>query len=666
MAVADKKKTKAILRLTELRKILADWAYHYYVDQPVVSDQEYDKSYKEVVTIEEAYPDLVTPDSPTQRVGAIPSDKFVKLAHKYPLLSLDNVFDTEELSKFDQRIRTTLRNNDIEYVVEPKLDGAAVEIVYINGLLATAATRGDGKVGEDITANIKTIRSLPLSVPAAKGTTYRVRGEVIIDHKGFAAVNKQRELAGKNTFSNPRNAAAGALRQLDPKEVAKRNLKFFAYDLLVEGREEIPTQFDKATTMSYVLRLPVVPQYKCHDIEDVQERVAEIDKIRKKLDYDIDGAVIKVNSCQVQQSLGFTTHAPRWAVAYKYQAEQAKTVIRDILVSVGRTGALTPVAIMEPVSVGGVVVERATLHNQDQIDAKGIFIGAEVIIQRAGEVIPEVVEVLNRGAETFKIPDVCPACGSPATAPRGEAVKRCISMSCPAKLLEGLKHFVSRDAMNIDGLGQSVIESLIHHKLVTKPIDLFSLLPIHLVKLDRQGVKSANKLVDAIQKARNSTPQRLLYSLGIPLIGRTVSKLLIENFGDINSVTDAKIKDLIKIEGVGDEIAQNLTEYFSIQENRDHMKELMKVVSFTPTAPKVAQSDLLAGKTFVVTGTHVTDREVLKEEIKTNGGKVASGITKKVNILLVGEGAGPKKLAEAKKLDIELWSEADLRKIIGA
>jgi DNA ligase (NAD+) len=660
----DKKQMKAALRIEELRNELNTASHNYYIlDQPTISDQEYDKKYKELVKLEELYPELVVPHSPTQRIGASVSSKFEKLVHKYPLMSLDNVFDMDELTLFNHRLYSST-TTEIEYVVEPKLDGAAVEIVYQDGVLVTAATRGDGKVGEDITANIRTIKSLPLSIPQqSKGITYRVRGEVIIDKKSFEEINTQREQDGKNTFANPRNAAAGTLRQLDPKEVAKRKLKFFAYDLLVDG-QDIPSQFDKASTLLYILRVPTVPQYRCHGIDEVRAKVEEINRIRKTLAYDIDGAVIKVNSCNLQSTLGFTSRAPKWAIAYKFAAEQATTIIKDIIIQVGRTGALTPVAIMEPIEVGGVTVERATLHNQDQIDAKGIFIGAEVVIQRAGDVIPEVVEVTNKGKETYKIPDECPVCGSIAVRIKGEAAKRCTSASCPAKLLEGLKHFVCRDAMNIDGIAEKLLEQLIENKLVEKPADLFSLLPIHLSKLDRMGVKSANKAVEAIQKARITTPQRLLYSLGIHLIGRSVSKQLIEHYGDIETVMKAKASDLVKLEGVGAEIAQSLTGYFNVPENVERMEELLNIVSFNTPSKDVPTSNKLEGKTFVVTGTHLTDREILKAEIVSNGGKVVGSISKKVNILLAGVGAGPKKLAAAEELGILLWNEEQFRSAI--
>jgi DNA ligase (NAD+) len=661
----DKKLMKAALRVEELRNNIDTWSYAYYVmDQPTISDQEYDKAFKELITLEGKYPELVTPRSPTQRVGAQPSTKFEKLEHKYPLMSLDNVFDMDELTQFNKRIASFSSTKHVEYVVEPKLDGAAVEIVYKDGVLVTAATRGDGKVGEDITANIRTIKSLPLSIAQQEaGITYRVRGEVIIDKKSFEEINLQREADGKNTFANPRNAAAGTLRQLDPKEVAKRKLKFFAYDLLVDG-QDIPTQFDKASTLLYILRVPTVPQYRCHGLEEVKEKVEEINQIRKGLAYDIDGAVIKVNSCALQGSLGFTNRAPKWAIAFKFQAEQATTIIKDILIQVGRTGALTPVAIMEPIEVGGVTVERATLHNQDQIDAKGIFIGAQVIIQRAGDVIPEVVEVLNKGETTFKIPDTCPSCGSNAVSIKGEAVKRCLSPSCPAKLLEGLKHFVSRDAMNIDGVGEKVLEQLVDNKLVSRPVDLFKLLPIHLVKLDRMGQKSAVKVVEAVQKARVTTRPRVLYSLGIPLVGRSVSNKLFENFSEFNDLFLCKASDVMSIEGIGEEIFKSFDSYFSVQENQDHLKELLEFVSFSAIKAKEVVSNKLDGKVFVVTGDHPTDRELLKAEIVANGGRVVGSVSKKVNILLAGTGAGPKKLAEASKLGITLWNEDTFRNAI--
>jgi DNA ligase (NAD+) len=668
MPAKKDKKTVMAVRAEELREKLNQHCYQYYIlNSPLISDAEYDLLYRELVHIETSFPDLITPDSPTQRVGSTPSSKFEKVTHDIPMLSLDNVFDEDELKAFDSRIRKALSLPAVEYVVEPKMDGLAVEIRYDNALLTLGATRGDGEVGEDVTSNIKTIKSLPLSLVtnySPSSSNYRVRGEVILDKKSFEEANKQREAEGKPLFVNPRNAAAGTLRQLDPRITAKRNIRFFAYDVVVDD-DEIQNQSDKSMLLLYVLRIPAVPQYKCLGIEAVLDSVKHIDTTRKTLPYEIDGAVIKVNPISYQKVLGFTGRAPRWAIAFKFQAEQAETTIKEILVQVGRTGALTPVAIMEPVEVGGVTVVKATLHNQDMLNAKNVNVGDKVIIQRAGDVIPEVVRVSVKQSDgVFQIPDLCPVCGSTAVRLADEAVKRCVSLSCPAKLIEGLKHFVSRDAMNMDGLGDKLIEQMVEKGLIKTAIDLFELHPIRLNNLERMGPKLAVKVIEAIQKARNTTMPRFLYSLGIPTVGRSVSKLLFEHYPTLQDLQKASFDDLQKIPTVGPEIAKNIRTYFEDPENVAFANKFLSFLSFEPVK-KVVIGNKLKGHTIVITGNHSTERDNLKALITANGGKCSSSVTGKTSILLAGKEAGPKKLKAAKEMKIPIWSEMDLMTVLG-
>ena len=662
------KKTVMAVRAEELRVKLALFSHQYYVlNSPTISDAEYDLLYRELVNIETSFPELITPDSPTQRVGSVPSSKFEKVTHDVPMLSLDNVFSEDELKAFDMRVRKLLSLPSVEYVVEPKLDGLAVEIRYDNSLLTRGSTRGDGEVGEDVTANIKTIKSLPLSLATnytQNSTSYRVRGEVILDKRSFENLNKQRESEGKPLFVNPRNAASGTLRQLDPRVTSKRNLKFFAYDIIVDD-DDIKTQVDKAMLSTYVLRIPTVPQYKCADINEVLKSVKHIDETRKTLPYDIDGAVIKVNSMTYQHMLGFTGRAPKWAIAYKFQAEQAETICEQILVQVGRTGALTPVAILKPVEVGGVVVKKATLHNQDMVNAKNINVGDKVIVQRAGDVIPEVVRVSEKlSVGTFQIPDNCPICGSIVVKEPDEAVKKCYNASCPAKLVEGLKHFVSRDAMNIAGIGDKLIEQLVGKGLVSNAKDLFELHPIRLNSLDRMGPRLALKIVEAIQRARNTTMPRFLFALGIPLVGKEVSKLLCEHFPTLDDLAQASISDLQSVPTVGPEIAKSIHTFLSLPDNMSLAKGILGYLSFN--APKkVKTSDKLKGHTIVITGNHTSEREHLKALIVANGGKCSSSVTGKTSVLLAGKEAGPKKLKAAKEMKIPIWSEMDLKAVLG-
>ena len=661
------KKAMVPFRLEELRKKLADASASYYtLNAPIISDPEYDELYRELVALEKKHPEFITSDSPTQRVGAAPSDKFEKVEHEVPMLSLDNVFDEEELQAFDLRTRRALSIPEVEYVVEPKMDGLAVEICYESAALTRGATRGDGSVGENVTQNIRTIKSLPLSLSnnySPHGPMIRVRGEVVMNKQSFAELNEKREKAGKSLFVNPRNAAAGSLRQLDPRETAERNLRFFAYDLTID--DDVKTQSDKSMLLLYALSVPSVPQYKCHGIEEVFKSIKHVNETRKTLPYDIDGCVIKVNSLVYQESLGFTGRAPRWAIAFKFEAEQKETQVLDIQIQVGRTGVLTPVAVMNPIMVGGVTVEKATLHNQDMLDAKNINVGDFVIIQRAGDVIPEVVKVSRKNSDgVFQIPDVCPVCGSEAVRLPGEAAKRCSSSYCPAKVVGSIQHAVSRDCLNVDGFGEKIVEQLVEEQVIKNLSDIFELHPLHLINLDGFQEKKATKLVQSIQKARNTTFPRFLFSLGIFGVGKEVAKLLVDYYPTFDKLEKATSQDLQKIPTIGPETAKSITMFFGNPDNVENARKILSFLSFNTETKAKVTSDKLKGKSFVITGNHLSERDALKQFIIDNGGKCSSSVSKKTNILLAGKEPGPKKIVAAKELGIEIWDESKLRQVI--
>lgn len=636
-------------RIDELIKIINDANYCYYaLDAPTISDQDYDEKLKELKNLELDYPALIQPNSPTQRVGSRPLDKFVKITRRFPMLSLDNVFTDEELREWAYKTRS------LEFVVQPKLDGLAVELEYnINGKLVRALTRGDGLVGEDITQNIKTINSIPLVVD--RFGPFTVRGEVVIYKSDLLRLNTEREIEGKDTYSNPRNAAAGGIRNLDPREAAKRRLRFFAYEVDITS----PDQYFKMELLQH-LKIPIVNTFLARDLDQVMARIKFIESDRKQFPFDIDGAVIKVNSSEKQIELGTTSRAPRWAIALKFQAEQAETLVNDITVQVGRTGVLTPVAELEPVEVGQVVVSRATLHNQDMLNAKNINIGDVVIVQRAADVIPEVVKVKEkRSVGVFQMPTTCPVCNSNVVRIEGEAAIRCVNTSCRARLVEGLKHFVARDCLNIMGLGESVLEQLVGTGTVTSPYDLYTLLPLHLANLDRMGERLASKIVTAIQNSRETTLDRIINGLGIPLVGKQMAKSLAMKFGFLDNLMTASFKDLVSIEGVGQIVAQSIQDYFKQETNLELCRKLMSVLNYTTTIQTKA-SDKLSGKVFVITGNHSIEREELKELIIQNGGRCVGSISNKVNILLAGSEAGPKKLKAARETGLIIWAENDL------
>ncbi len=652
-------------RINTLCEQLSQHSYRYYIlDDPTVSDAEYDRLYKELVDLEKEHPDLINPDSPTQRVGAQPTSDFQSVPHSVPMLSLDNSMNEEEIRAFDERTRKALGRDKIEYSCELKLDGLAVEIVYENGLLQIASTRGDGVTGEDVTHNIKTIKSVPLrllfdnQLPLAR---IEVRGEVIMTKENFAVLNKARQDAGENLFANPRNAAAGSLRQLDPSITAKRPLDVFFYGI---GQISEPMYRTQAEMLNFFknIGLKTNPLTRaCKGIKEVIAYHQEMLDKRESLPYEIDGIVVKVNSLNGQDALGIRSRSPRWAIAYKFPASQEITRINDITVQVGRTGALTPVAELEPVNVSGVTVSRATLHNQDEIDRKDIRIGDWVVIQRAGDVIPEVVKVIESrrsdNTKPYTLPKTCPVCGSEAIRPEGEAVTRCVNITCPAQVKEGIAHFASKNAMNIDGLGEKIIVQFLENDLIKDPSDLYSLTIEQIAQLERMAEKSAENIVNAIQESKNRTPDKLLFGLGIRFIGEHVARILVKAFNNIEALAEKSREELVAIHEIGPQVADSLVSFFSNPENHELLQRLKNAglnMELTETT-----TDQLAGKTFVFTGAlEQFTRSEGEKTVRDLGGRAASSVSKNTDYVVAGKNAGSK-AAKARELGVPILSEEE-------
>lgn len=656
----------------DLRKKINYCNYRYYVlDNPEISDAAYDRLMRELEELEKQYPDLVVPDSPTQRVGAAPLKEFKTVRHTLPMLSLSNCLEQDEVREFDQRIKRFLKiTGDIEYLAEPKLDGVAVELVYEKGKLVSGSTRGDGTVGENVTLNLKTIRSIPLKLLDVKTIKIpdrlEVRGEVFLRKREFKLLNKRRGNSGEPLFANPRNAAAGSLRQLDSRITAERPLDIFCHGIGKFSGIRFETQWDILKTLPR-LGLKVNPiEYRCKNIEEVMDCYWEIQKRREELEYEIDGVVIKVNNLVLQDRLGAVSRSPRWAVAYKFEAHQETTKIIDIVVQVGRTGALTPVAIMEPVRVGGVEVSRATLHNQDEIDKKDIRIGDTVILQRAGDVIPEVVKVVESrrtGKEKrFIVPDKCPVCGAEAMKLDDEAVSRCLGFSCPAKLKESVKHFASKRAMDIDGLGDKLINQLVDRGLVKDVSDLYVLSIGDLAGLERMAEKSAQNVVSAIQKSKGAGLERLIYALGIRHVGEHIAGVLVSSLGSMKKLMKIDEDELIQVREVGPEVASSIVHFFQQEINLKTIKKLGDAgVSFTPL--KRMKNDL-EGIIFIFTGgLERYAREEAKRLVESKGGRVSSSVSSKIHYLVAGGSPGSK-LEKAKSLGVKIISEREFSKII--
>jgi len=660
-------------RVAELREKINYHNYLYYVlDSPEISDEEYDKLFAELKKLEEQFPELITPDSPTQRVGAEPLPEFKQLKHRLPMLSLDNVFNEEEAREFDKRVKKLLNTNEeIDFVCEPKFDGLAVELIYENGVLVAGATRGDGMVGEDVTANLKTIKYVPLSLIKKKikpPPLLEVRGEVIINKRDFEKLNKQREESGEPLFANPRNAAAGSLRQLDPKITASRPLDIYIYGMgKIEGIE-FKTQWEFLNTIPEWGFKTNKLNKLCRGIDEVIEYYKEMLSIRDKLPYECDGMVIKVNEMALQKKLGELSHSPRWAVAFKFPAQQSITRIINIEAQVGRTGTLTPVAVLEPVKVSGVTVSRATLHNMDEVERKDIRIGDYVVVQRAGDVIPEIVKSLperRSGKEKkFSMPEKCPSCGSKIIREEGEVAYRCINATCPAQIKERIRHFCTREAMDIEGLGEKFIDQMVDRGLVKNVADLYYLKPEDFFHLERMGSKLAENLYNAIQRSKETTLDKFLYALGILHVGSHIARILAREFNTLENIMKTTRDDLIKIKEIGDQIATSIVEFFSNQNNIKLIEKLLKAGVKVKPVEKPKGESPLKGKTVVFTGELKSmPRDEARRRVEEMGGRAASSVSRKTDIVVAGPGAGSK-LEQAKKLGIKIIDEEEFLKLI--
>ncbi|WP_426617473.1 NAD-dependent DNA ligase LigA [Raoultella sp. R2A007] len=664
-------------KLTELRATLRHHEYLYHVmDTPEIPDAEYDRLMGELRELEASHPELITSDSPTQRVGATPLASFSQIRHDVPMLSLDNVFDEESFLAFNKRVQDRLKSSDdLVYCCELKLDGLAVSILYENGVLIQAATRGDGTTGEDITSNVRTIRAIPLklrgdNIPAR----LEVRGEVFLPQAGFEKINDEARRTGGKVFANPRNAAAGSLRQLDPRITAKRPLTFFCYGVGVLDGGVLPESHSSRLQQFKAWGLPVSDRVKlCHTPEEVLTYYRKVEQDRPHLGFDIDGVVIKVDSLALQEQLGFVARAPRWAVAFKFPAQEQMTFVRDVEFQVGRTGAITPVARLEPVHVAGVLVSNATLHNADEIARLGLRIGDKVVIRRAGDVIPQVVNVVlsERPEDTREIefPTHCPVCNSDVERVEGEAVTRCTGgLICGAQRKEALKHFVSRRALDVEGMGDKIIDQLVEKEYVHTPADLFRLSAGKLTGLDRMGPKSAQNVVNALEKSKQTTFARFLYALGIREVGEATAAGLAAYFGTIEALEQASIEELQKVQDVGIVVATHVFNFFAEESNRDVIAQL-RTEGVSWPAPVVVNAEEIdspfAGKTVVLTGSlSQLSRDDAKARLLALGAKVAGSVSKKTDLVIAGEAAGSK-LAKAQELGIEVIDEAEMLRLLG-
>jgi DNA ligase (NAD+) len=654
-------------KIAELRSKLIEYGYQYYVlDNPSVPDAEYDRLMQELIELEEKFPALKTPDSPTERVGGTVLDQFEKVVHSAPMLSLGNAFNDNDLNDFDRKIRQAV-GDDFSYVCELKIDGLAVSLRYENGLFIQGATRGDGTVGEDITANLKTIKSIPLRLREA--VSLEVRGEAYMPKRSFDALNKAKEERGEEPFANPRNAAAGSLRQLDPKIAAHRNLDVFLYGIGEVGETRVVSHSEGLDYLDQLGFKTNKERRKCANISEVIEYVNSWVEKRPKLPYEIDGIVIKVDSLEQQEELGRTAKSPRWAIAYKFPAEEVITTLLDIELSIGRTGVLTPTAILEPVKVAGTTVQRASLHNEDLIREKDIKIGDKVVVKKAGDIIPEVVNVIvdqRTGMEVdFQMPTHCPECDSDLVRLEGEVALRCINPKCPAQIREGLIHFVSRDAMNIDGLGEKVVSQLFAEKLIADVADIYQLTREQLLGLERMGEKSATNLLNAIEASKDNSLEKLLFGLGIRHVGAKAAKTLAQSYGSMIKLASATKEELLTINEIGEKMADSIVTFFAQEEVQELINELQLAgvnMEYKGAMPiSAAESDsIFAGKTIVLTGKlEQLSRNEAKEKMEALGGNVSGSVSKKTDLVIAGADAGSK-LTKAEQFGIEVWDEERL------
>ena len=661
-------------KIEKLRKDINFHNHRYYVlDDPVVSDKEYDSMMRELLELEQEYPEFYDENSPTVRVGGNVLNKFKKIEHKIPMMSLEDGFNDEEIFAFDKKIKRFLNmdeDGDIAYFVEPKFDGLSVCLIYENGRMVNASTRGDGHIGEDVTQNIKTIRSIPLELVCDNPPQYLdVQGEVLLTKDEFERINEERLKNSQSLFANPRNAAAGSLRQLDSKETAKRNLIMFAYYIReIRGYDkDIDFQHTAVKTLSeFGFKVSELNKL-CDNINESVKHKEYLGQVRNSLDYELDGVVIKVDSFQLQKKLGSTTKSPRWAIAFKFPAQQETTKLLDIVVNVGRTGILTPVAILKPVNIAGAVVSRASLHTMDEIEKKDIMIGDTVFVQRAGDVIPEIVksvkELRNGSQIRFKMPNRCPVCGSLVV--KDGAYYRCSNINCPKVLKESVKHFVSRKAMNIDGFGDKIIEQLVDTGLVRDVSDIYALDAKTLANLERIGEKLAENLVSSIQKSKGTTFAKFLYALGIRHVGEFAAKLLAKRFGSLENLRKAEKETLMSINGIGEEIADSVISFLSEEKNLNTIDKLLEYGVYFIDENSQIKDSAVKNKSFVFTGSLSKPREYYKDLIEKNGGVVRNSISKKLDFLVAGENPGSK-LDKAQEFNVSVINENELLKMLEA
>jgi DNA ligase (NAD+) len=664
-------------KIEALREKIRHHEHLYYVlDNPELSDAEFDKLMQQLKNLESEHPSLVTPDSPTERVGGKPREGFVKVPHSSPMLSLDNTYNEEELRGWERRVHELTGRSDVDYVCELKLDGMSLALVYENGKLARGVTRGDGSVGEDVTLNVRTVRSIPLLIPAATlkkagiPPEFEVRGELLMPTASFKKINEERERNGLPTFANPRNFTAGTVRQLDPNITAERRMDYFPYILLQNGR----TYFDrhwKTLTALEAAGFKVNPNRKLvHSMDEVWSFIQQWEEKRDSLPYEIDGIVIKVDRIALQDELGFTGKAPRWAIAYKYAARAGITKLEDIRVQVGRTGKLTPVAMLAPVLIGGTTVRNATLHNMDEIERLGVKIGDWVQVERGGDVIPKVAKVIDdidhpRGHKTFHMPENCPVCGTKVVRTEGEVDYRCVNANCPAKLRETILHFASRGVMNIDGMGDALVTQLTERGLVKNVADIYKLKKDDLLSLERMGDKSAQNILDEIENSKKLPLERVIYGLGIRMVGERTAQFLGEHFGSMEALEQAGVEELQNVDEVGPRIAESIVEFFSIPANRK-LVERLREAGLTLTGKKKERGTKLAGKTFVLTGTLAKHtRDEAKKMIEDAGGKVTGSVSKKTDYVVAGADAGSK-LDKAKELGVAVIDEQEMVRLAGS
>src|SRR6266571_65628 len=661
--------------IESLRETIRHHEYRYYVlDDPEISDAEFDRLMNELKKLEAAHPELVTPDSPTQRVGGKPREGFVKVPHSVPMLSLDNAYTEEELRNWERRVHELSGRQDIKYVCELKLDGMSLALRYEDGKLVRGITRGDGTTGEDVTLNVRTVRSIPLSISKEKlkkagvPADFEVRGEMLMPIAAFKKMNEEREKKGLSQFANPRNATAGTVRQLEPSITAQRRLDYFGYSLLLNGQTYFARHWETLNALESLGFKVNIRRSLSRNFDELWAFIQEWEPKRESLPYEIDGIVVKVDRTSLQRELGYTGKAPRWAIAYKYAARSGITRVEDIIVQVGRTGKLTPVAMLKPVPIGGTTVSRATLHNMDEIERLGVKIGDWVEVQRGGDVIPKVTRVVEdkahpRGHKSFNMPEKCPICGTHVVRSEGEVDHRCVNANCPAKLRETILHFASRHVVNIEGMGDALVNQLTDRGLIKNVADIYKLTKTDLLQQERMGEKSAQNVLDEIEASKKLPLERLIYGLGMRFVGERTAQFLAEHFGSMEALMNAPQEELLEVAEVGPRIAQSIAEFFQEAKNRELVERLRKA-GLTFTGKKRHRGTALAGKTFVLTGTLTRyARDEAKKMIEDAGGRVSSSVSKKTDYVVAGADAGSK-LDKAKDLGVNVIGEKDMEKLL--